>query len=521
MATPQKTPAQEKHSRVIPVFLHNSALIPTAELRRAGFTDKDVEETFKPWAHRFYENPSKCASCYNFDNRHNHICDECDNHQWSSVLAKEIQDKSGVTYASYPLGDNEKLRDLKTVLSYAGLKLKGAPMHPDAPIKPFKLLVPLREHQSNSLEAVLTHRRGIVKAPPRSGKTLSAISVVQHLKQKTLIIAHQRDWLHQFMDTFYGGEHQDRLTDIAQGRAKICKTLKDFKTTDICLATPQQFMSIGGKKLLDKIRSMFHIVLCDEVQRFPAKATSLVLSAFNTAYIIGYSGTPERKHEATMNVAHDLIGPVIIECEVERLPVKMAVLETKIRFRDPRSKPAFTALIKDIEHHPQRLELIARTALHYKDKGHTVIITLTRVTAIKALTELINRLDTTSPQRVAAAFGGWIKGKQRTSVLNDVKSGEVPILVGIASLVSVGLNIPRASLMIDAILSNNPPNCDQRLSRILTPFPGKPSPIYVRVLDVGGVVSTCFRNEYFNCILPRHKPKLLPSASNILQREYD
>lgn len=98
--------------------------------------------------------------------------------------------------------------------------------------------------------------------------TVMGTVLVSRVGQKTLILASQRDWLMGFRETFVGSDTQPALTNLDPSRIKLCKTLKDFQDTDICLATVQTFYSPGGEKLLRKIRDFFGVVLVDEC--FPA-----------------------------------------------------------------------------------------------------------------------------------------------------------------------------------------------------------------------------------------------------------
>jgi len=502
--------------RTVNAYLHNGLMIPREELEEAGLSDSFINQTNKRWVHRIYSNEGKCEACPEYTNRHSETCDSCPNHLGTHILAGQTADNNGMAMMKYPLGDTEKLKELYGEFKANGVKLDITDLRPaNKTIKPFKMTCELKPFQAEARDALIDVGRGIVQAKPRSGKTVVLISVAAKLGVKTLILAHQTDWLKQFHATFYGSEHQAKLTDIGEGRVKICKTLKQFQETDICLATPQQFMNPSGRKLLEKIKSMFELVMCDEVHKFPAKCSAQVLTRLNCRYNISCTATPERKQEKLINIVHDLVGPVVYEAEVESMAIKMAVLETGLLFKAPNSQAGFANLVTKMEMDKKRQRMIADTAIALKNKGHCVLITLTRVEAIKELTKLINTLDD-SPSCVAAAFWGGLSKKIREKTLDDIKSGEIPILVGNANLISVGLNIPRASAMIDAILSSNIPNCDQRVSRIKTPMEGKVMPLYIRVLDKTPMLHSCFLNEYYNCILPRHSPKLLSSARKAL-----
>src|SRR3990170_3026734 len=77
----------------------------------------------------------------------------------------------------------------------------------------------LREHQIPAVAVLINHYKenggtGTLVAPPRSGKSPMAVAAFCQLGLKTLIIAKQADWLHQFYETMCGSESQKALTNI-------------------------------------------------------------------------------------------------------------------------------------------------------------------------------------------------------------------------------------------------------------------------------------------------------------------
>jgi len=73
-------------------------------------------------------------------------------------------------------------------------------------------------------------------------------------------------------------------------------------------------------------------------------------------------------------------------------------------------------------------------------------------------------------------------------------------------MLSVGLNIPRASHLIEQGITSNIPKAEQRFSRVLTPLEGKPQPIITFTLDNCDFMRKCRRNEYYNVLVPKFNP---------------
>jgi len=128
-----------------------------------------------------------------------------------------------------------------------------------------------------------------------SHNTFMGAMVCRKLHTKTLIIAHQREWLENFMETFIGSDSAKAMTDIKKRRVGFCKTIEDFESKDVCFATFQQFFNKNGQVVLKKIVGMFGLVIFDEVHQAPATVSARVLSAFKARYRLGLSGSTARK----------------------------------------------------------------------------------------------------------------------------------------------------------------------------------------------------------------------------------
>jgi superfamily II DNA or RNA helicase len=342
-------------------------------------------------------------------------------------------------------------------------------------------------------------------------------AIVCEIGKKAIILASQREWLVQFKETFYGSKTQPGFTNAKPGQVDFARTYEDFQKTDVCLCTFSQFMSEKGKALLTRIRDIAEVVVVDEVHKSPALASSRVLSGFNSRYMIGLSGTPERKLTAEMKVAHDLVGPIIYESSVERLRPRVELLDTPGQFEydAKRGKAALPALQSKLETNKPRRMKIIKHAIKLAKAGHLVMIPLTRVNAILEWTRLINEI--TETRAFAVPFYGGVPKDIRVSVMERLRLYKSKIVVGNINMLSTGLNIPRASCLFETCISSNLPNAKQRFARVLTPMPGKPEPLIVFTMDDCDFMRRCRRNEFWNALIPDYNPKIDPTVkSNLL-----
>lgn len=245
--------------------------------------------------YRFYKD-SMCAKCEYLEDRHSENCGSCEAFVGARQMVKKVVFK-GKEHLSIPRGRRQLAINVarkddknRTIRIVSGHKAKEVS-------RPIRLLksVQVREYQAEAIEAAVTKRRGILKSPPRSGKTLMGAAIICKVGKKAIILASQREWLVQFKETFYGSTTQEGFTNARPGQVDFARTYEDFQKTDVCLCTFSQFMSEKGKAMLARIRDLFEVVVVDEVHKSPALASSRVLSGFNSRYCIGLSGTPQRK----------------------------------------------------------------------------------------------------------------------------------------------------------------------------------------------------------------------------------
>jgi superfamily II DNA or RNA helicase len=325
-------------------------------------------------------------------------------------------------------------------------------------------------------------------------------------------MAAQREWLDGFYETFCGSETQKPLTNAKKRQVGFAKTLEDFEKYDVCLVTVQTFHNARGQKLLKKIRDMFTVLICDEVHMSAANKYASAVSKLNTRYRIGLSGTPARKDNRYI-ITESLFGPILFEAKVERLRPKISLVRTDYK-KSYKGRVLWTTMVKSLETDPARLKLMAKWAIKDAKAGHMVLIPLSQVVPIKALTLAINRM---AGKKMAHAFWGGLKKDVRKKLIQDARTYKARILVGNAKLVSVGTNIPRASMLYEGFLSSNKENCEQRISRVLTPYEDKPQPGVRIFLDDFDVRRNCLRNEWFQCIKPKFKPIISEVDEKVLK----
>jgi len=488
----------------IQVHAREALFIPRKHIPIAAIDELRDKLTF-----RFY-NEKSCDKCEYKVERHNpEVCDECAAFMGGAQLMEEVK-VGKKAYIKTPIGNPQILIN---TLKEHNISVSGIKPHfpTQAMSKRVKFTGTLREYQPAAVKAMIEKKRGVLKAPPRSGKTVMSTAAICKIGMKTIIMASQRDWLVGFQETFIGSDTQKALTNISKDKIGFAKTYEDFLKYDVCLVTCQTFWSEKGKALLRKVRDMFAVIVVDEIHTGAAPKYANVLASINCRWKIGLSGTPNRK-DGRFVLMRNLIGPVIYEAKVQRLRPHVSLVRTNYT-ANHKGGVLWTRMVSAIEKDPKRLKLIAEWAIKDAKAGHMVLIPLSQITPIKALVMAINKI---AGKKLAYAFTGQLgsqldkktgkKRKQRDIYIEAARNYKLKILVGTGKLLSTGINIPRASCIYDVTMSSNMENCEQRVSRILTPLDGKPTPKLRIFLDDSNVRRKCLANEWWGCINPKFRP---------------
>ena len=468
----------------------------------------DERAVKKRYHHRFYDEAA-CRKCPNRPERHNSICNKCEfytgqNLTYNDVIVGDTQ------YFGLPLGDRKNIAkhfnlDMEE-LGVEDLRTRAKRRYPVKMVgfKPY-------DYQSPAVIKLKKAGYGILKAPPRSGKTPTMLYTgITQFKYRIAIIADQKEFLEQFLD------HVVEFTNLPDLQEKHKKKLfgfgkkpEDFENFEIIVCTYQTFLSDKGKKLLKLLNKNFGTVFVDEVHSSGALEFSNILNLLRARIRIGATGTDDRK-DGKYKIVQQIMGPVSALIDIPQLQAQVYVhpmdfVKSKSKYK---GRAGFTYCVNFLSNHKKRNQFILEWILKDLEKGHNILIPVFRKEHVWDLVKMIN--DAVG-RKVADGFVGGAKNKadlsRRKAVLDDAKSGKIRVVIGIRSLMQRGLNVPRWSMIYGIMPINNEPNWKQESSRVLTPFEGKRPPgIRLFVDEHIGMPLGCFVSTYKQCLKFKHKP---------------
>lgn len=224
----------------------------------------DTEKAEEEYRHHIYDEEI-CKKCEYKRQRHS---DECNNCELGGYVERveffKYKTIKGVQCMGLPIGDRTNIerragidfddfdfRDLRTDVKFDyKVKFTGQ----------------LRDYQMPLYDGYLKMKHGIIKAPPRTGKTVTSIAIAIKLGRRVAIIASQVDFLENFL------EEIQQYTNLPALEEKTGKKLfgflnkeEDYENFQIGLATYQSFISDkNGKARLKLLNKNFGTVWTDE-----------------------------------------------------------------------------------------------------------------------------------------------------------------------------------------------------------------------------------------------------------------
>jgi hypothetical protein len=171
------------------------------------------------------------------------------------------------------------------------------------------------------------------------------------------------------------------------------------------------------------------------------------------------------------------MGPVLAEAKVETLKPRVEFIPTGCAPKKDYTNWVY--FFKWQTNQETRMDLIVEHAVKDIKAGHSIVIPCVHKETVFLLVKMIN---CQFPRPVAAEYVGN-NAKRRDEVRNLATNGDIKVVVGIRSLVSTGINIPRWSMQYCICPTTNGPQFEQEFFRVLTPMAGKKQPVIKFFVD--------------------------------------
>ncbi|MCA1764739.1 MAG: DEAD/DEAH box helicase [Desulfobulbaceae bacterium] len=322
----------------------------------------------------------------------------------------------------------------------------------------------LRPYQLAAFTDTVKRDFGVIESGTGSGKTVIGLAVIAHRRQPTLILVHSKELLHQWaaqIELFLGCE----AGLIGDGHYRL-----EPVTVAIVNSAQKRLADLPGR---------FGQICVDECHRVPASLFTEVVTAFDCRYALGLSATAFRRDGLT-SLIHLYLGECLHRVAADDLHASGAVLKPEL-IQKPTDftygyRGNYQNLLKALTTNAERNSLICRdiVAEARREKG-TILVVSDRVAHCEALAGSITVL---ASELKVAVLTGKMPSERRTALIDEVRKGEIEVLISTVQLIGEGFDCPG----LRALFLTTPIKFSGRLlqvvGRILRPAGDKKALVY-------------------------------------------
>ncbi len=323
----------------------------------------------------------------------------------------------------------------------------------------------LRLYQQEAVAAVLRHGFGVLEAGPGSGKTVMALKVLAERRQPTLIIVHTKELLHQWRERI--GEFLGIEAGLA-GDGRF-----DIQPVTVAIVNT-------ARKHLDSLPPQFGQLIVDECHRVPASLFTDVVSGFDCYYMLGLSATAFRREDGMTQLIYTCMGDRLYTVDSKVLAASGAVVRPEFMQKETGFTYGFRGdyakLLKALAADDARNSLVAADIADIIQAGHegTVLVVSDRVAHCEVLGRKLEQHGVSS-----VVLTGRVPAEQRARIVEDVRAGQVLVLIATLQLIGEGFDCPGLSTLVLATPIKFEGRLLQVVGRVMRPADGKKA----RVVD--------------------------------------
>lgn len=354
----------------------------------------------------------------------------------------------------------------------------------------YKSNIKLYDYQEKAKNKALKAKNGVLVMPAGSGKTQTALQLINDLRLKTLWITHTYDLLNQSYDRAKNNLENIGLGKIAAGKIDI--------GTHITFATVQTLAKLD----LSQLKNEWDCIVIDEGHRICGTPAQLgmfykVINALSCRYKYALTATPYRNIKGTEKALFSLIGPII--CEIPKEVVSERTIKAEIH-------PVYTEF--KIPEEAQKTDGTIdysklTTCLSEDEKRNKIILDILKQCKNNYTLVLGDRLTQLSYLQEEIGYGVKIDGtmttkkkkEQREQYIQDMRDGKENLLFATYGLAKEGLDIPRLDRLILASPHRDKATIIQSVGRVERIFDNKKTPIVYDIVDNTEFHKNMFRSR--------------------------
>ena len=342
-------------------------------------------------------------------------------------------------------------------------------------------------YQKDALQAATAARNGIVVMPCGSGKTQTALELVNIIGGRCLWLTHTQDLLNQSME---------RAKSVLEINNRSYGTITGGKVnigTGITFATVQTMSKLN----LEEYRDVWDIIIVDECHKCVGGPTKVmqfykVLSALSCRYKFGLTATPKRSDGLEKSM-YALLGDVVYTVSREDVsgttcPVEVKIVETGYM---PDLDIAlcgdgtinYAGLVNDLTHNDERFEFVLKTIQELPAKS-PILVLGNRVEYLQNMCEKYS-----GASQCLSGMGNSKKAKEeRRRALKALNDGDISCLFATYQLAKEGLDVPNLRYVVFATPEKDESTVVQAAGRVARKADGKDKGTVIDFVDNFGML---------------------------------
>lgn len=328
------------------------------------------------------------------------------------------------------------LDEALTLLDHWGLGTKVQRRHPSlGDCLDVSFSGELRPAQKTAMTEVLPREFAVLVAPPGTGKTVVACSIIAERRVPTAILVNRAELLNQWRSRL--SEFLDlgeiKIGQLGSGRRKLHGQI------DLIM-----LQSISRKDSDPCILENYGQIIVDECHNIAAPAAEDALHRVNVRHVLGLTATPYRSDRMDEVITMQC-GPIAHTLEVNQAQEERHLVVHHTNFRtehDSVERGEIQEIYNELAVDPERNSLIASTVADEVERGRNCLVLVNRLAGMRAIAaELRSLIDA----QVLIMHGGQKKDERasvRAAVVKRAAENEPFVLVAMGKVAGEGLDLP-------------------------------------------------------------------------------
>ena len=352
----------------------------------------------------------------------------------------------------------------------------------------------LRKEQKQAMDVLLQHEKGVLTAPPGSGKTVIGCALISKRKLPTLILVHRAP---------LGDQWKKKINEFIKFDSEkigIVSGQKKKWSGKIDIAMMQ---TINKMKNLNEFLSCYGQIIIDECHHVPAFTFESIIKKAPAIYITGLTATPYRK-DGLQSIIHIQCGPIRYQMKERELNFRSKrVIFRNFHLKMPvetETQPPIHKVWDFLVYNEQRIELITKDLKESLEEGRFPLLISDRKEHLQLLKKALFNKNIRSKKSHIFILDGCLSKNQRHKMLDNINhllsQKESVCLLATGALIGEGFDLPA----LDTLFLTMPVAFSGRLiqytGRLHRPLEGKKEIRVYDYVDTGsGLTMSMFKKR--------------------------